>query len=89
MNIKEIVIENVKKSNADGLCNTEYACGCPTSNLFICCSVEGECEPAKVYTCAKCGENVYIPIHADSKEYHHDDCGGALDASQKIKTQTE
>ena len=53
-NIKEIIIEYLKKNNVDGLCNSTVECGCGIDNLFLCESSFGNCVPAKYRECENC-----------------------------------
>lgn len=55
MNVRQIVIEHLKKIGADGLCADE--CGCGIDDLFPCGNPDiDECKPAKRHDCdGTCG----------------------------------
>lgn len=50
MNVKEIIIEHLKKINADGLCTEN--CGCGIDDLFPCREDFSNCIPAKLGKCS-------------------------------------
>jgi len=46
MNVREIVVKNLKETDFDGLCNVDNECGCGLDDLAPCCDNILACEPA-------------------------------------------
>jgi len=81
MTVKEIIIEKIKASGADGLCHADTACGCGDHIGGLClggdCLSTG-CELARHYVCPECQTNIYIPLAADKADYECGECGAEL-----------
>jgi len=78
MTVKEIIIEKIAATGADGLCHIDTACGCGDHIDGLCLGrdcLSADCELAKHYVCMGCGSNIYLPIEAKVDDYFCEECG--------------
>ena len=73
LDVEHIIIKYLSEVNANGLCHSDWECGCGIDNLFPCENPSGDCVPAVQRICDDkesewYGEMIYVPLDGEEGE---------------------
>jgi len=56
MNVKDIILDYLKKNNYYGLCFSDIRCVCSIDDFISCCEDFSQCEPIYKVICEQCNK---------------------------------